>query len=204
MLNIKVNVDSLEKLQKYINFVESMNKMKTDKDFQNHIKIKCWETLDKIMNNRLIGTTNDESIGIYRTSNHIKDTDDGFIIYNDAKIPANVKGRQNDVSNYPEGMFNLALAFEYGVGIVGMSTNNPNAWEYNINTFKQLETNYGKGYNFGWILPKEVAEKYGIPQGQEFAGYRGLEIYRYTAEEIQKQLKSWIIEYKNKKGGVSE
>lgn len=202
MFNVKTKVDSLKKLEKYITFVKAMNDMKTNKTFQLFIQNKCINVLSKIMNSRLGGTTNDEDATIYTSSNHLKETNDGFIIYNDAKIPANVKGVQNDVSNYPEGMFNLALAFEYGVGIVGMSTNNPNAWEYNINTFKQLETNYGKGYNFGWILPKEIAEKYGIPQGQEFAGYRGLEIYRFTAEEIKNQLPKWVLEYKNKGGAI--
>lgn len=198
MLDVKTNVDSLKKLEKYINKVKNIDNYKNNTDFQKYIQRKCLDALIDVMNNRLGGTTNDDVISIYLQGNHIKETENGFIIYNNSEIPANVSGKQNDISNYPNGMFSLALAFEYGVGIIGMSTNNPNAWEYNINTFKQLETNYGKGYNFGWILPKEVAEKYGIPQGQEFAGYRGLEIYRFTAEKIRDNIQKWIAEYNPK------
>ena len=110
--------------------------------------------------------------------------EDGFVIYNDAKIPANVKGVQNDLSNYKDGEFSIAMAFEYGVGIIGMSTDSPNSWEYNVNN-----------YNFGWVLPSEIANMYGIPKGNEFAGYQGFEIYRYTTERIKRYLPRWVEEY---------
>lgn len=187
MLNIKGKVDNLDGLKDYIDFVEKFKQMSTSKEFQEYIKEKCIKTLEKVMNERLGGTTNDDSIEVYRNSNYIVDTPTGFEIRNNAKIPVNVSGKQNSIVNYDGGMFNLALAFEYGVGIVGMSTNNPNAWEYNVNN-----------YNFGWKLPSEVADKYGIPRGEDFGGYRGLEIYRYTAYEINANLKKWIKEYESK------
>ena len=199
MLNITINTQGLDKLQNQIDFVEKMVSMKTDIEFQNFIKDKVLKLAETVTDQYLTnGTTNDEYISEYRKNHKIRNEDNGFVLYNDTKIPANVKGIQNDISNYPEGMFSIAMAFEYGVGIVGMSTNNPNAWEYNINTFKQLETNYGKGYLFGWILPKEVAEKYGIPRGQEYAGYQGFEIYRHIAEEVKQNLNSWVKEYYRK------
>lgn len=199
MLNITINTQGLDKLQNQIDFVEKMLSMKTDVKFQNEIQKRVLDTVKRITSERLTGgTTNDEIISEYSNNHKIRTEDDGFILYNNTMIPANVKGVQNDIANYPDGMFSVAMAFEYGVGIVGMKTGNPNAWEYNINTFKQENTNYGKGYNFGWILPKEVAEKYGIPKGQEYGGYEGFEIYRYTAEEVKKLLNSWVKEYYRK------
>ena len=161
--------------------------MQTDKSFQKYIQEKCLKVLYNVIETRLVAgeTTNDDSIGLYISSNHILETNDGFIIYNDAKIPANVSGVQNSASNYPNGEFSIALAFEYGVGIVGPETMNDKAWNYNVNN-----------YNFGWILPKNVLGQAGIL----YAGYKGFEIYRYTAEEIQNNLSKWVNEYKKDRG----
>lgn len=176
MLKVTTNFTGLDKLNKHISFVEKLVKMKTDKDFQRFIQNKCMKTLEQIMNERLIGgTTNDEDISLYRESNHLVETSEGFIIYNDAKIPAQSKY----VEEYPNGQFSIALAFEYGVGIVGSNTGNPNAWQYNVHN-----------YNFGWYPPNSA--------GQRTSGYIGFEIYRYTADAINKNLKSWINEYYRK------
>ena len=185
-VDTKVTIDKLEYLEKYINYVNGMIKMQTDKAFQKYIKQRCFDVLEMVMNERLFtaDTTNNHDIGIYMNSNHIIDTENGFIIYNDAKVPADVSGLQNDISNYEDGMINLALAFEYGVGLVGPATNNPKAWEYNVNH-----------YNFGWILPRNIANAYGVPYGQEFAGYQGLNIYYETAITIETNLKDWVLEY---------
>ena len=186
-LTVKANVDGLDKLKLEIDYIEKMKSMQSDKKFQKFIQNKCIKTLEKIMNERLIAgvTTNDDSISLYKGSNHIIETNDGFIIYNDAKIPANVLGIQNDISNYSNGEFSIALAFEYGVGIVGKETMNEKAWDYNINN-----------YNFGWILPRNVLGQSGIL----YTGYKGFEIYRFTAEEIQNSLKKWVNEYKKDRG----
>lgn len=182
MFKVDYSVDSIKKIEDHIKYVNAMIKMKEDHSFQKFIQDKCMQTLNKVMNNRLVAgmTTNDDSIELYRSSNHIQEVEDGFIIYNNAKIPANVKGVQNDISNYPNGEFSIALAFEYGVGIVGMNTLNPNAWEYNI-----------KDYYFGWVLPEDVLGEKGV----YYMGYTGFEVYRYTAEEIKAQLPRWIKEY---------
>ena len=186
-LNINTNVEGLDALKSQIEYIDKLKSMQTDKSFQQYIKDKCFKTLEKVMNARLVDgtTTNDDSISLYRDSNHIIDTDDGFIIYNDAKVDANVVGVQNSASNYPNGEFSIALAFEYGVGIVGPETGNPNAWNYNVNN-----------YNFGWVLPKNVLGTSGVI----YAGYKGFEIYRYTAEEIQTNLSKWVKEYKKDRG----
>lgn len=179
MLKINMNVKGLDKLEKHIQYVQRMANMKTDKTFQSYIKNKCMEALNQVMNERLTGgTTNDDAISLYRSSNHIIDDLNGFIIYNDAKIPVNAV----DTSGYPNGEFSIALAFEYGVGIIGQNTVNPNAWSYNINN-----------YNFGWYF-KDTDGKY-----HQTGGYMGFEIYRFTADKIQKNLPRWVNEYYNKK-----
>lgn len=181
MFKVSTNIDSIEKINKHLNLAKSIQNMKNDKEFQQYIQSKAMQTLEDVMNARLVGgTTNDDSITLYKNSNYIQILEDGFIIYNNAKIPANVKGVQNDISNYPNGEFSIALAFEYGVGIIGISTDNPKSWEKNVNN-----------YNFGWYLPKEVFGETGI----QTAGYKGFEIYRYTAIEIQKQLPKWVNDY---------
>ena len=158
MFKVNCEVKGLKELENKIEYIKKLLQMKTDKSFQKFIQDKVMESLNYVMNERLGSwfTTNDDSIELYRNSNHIKELDDGFIIYNDAKIPAIADGIQNNASNYPNGEFSIAMAFEYGVGIIGMSTNNPNAWEYNVND-----------YNFGWVLPNSVAEMYGIPKGSQ-------------------------------------
>lgn len=177
MFKYKVEVLNLKGLNKHIDYVNKMLNMKTDKSFQRFIQEKCWNTLQEVMNERLVGgTTNDNQIELYKNSNHLIEDKEGFIIYNDAKIPADAK----DPTTYPSGMFSIALAFEYGVGIIGENTNNPNAWEYNIND-----------YNFGWYLPRSVYGETGILT----AGYTGLEIYRYTADRIKIRLSKWVNEY---------
>lgn len=189
-LKPKVKVDGLEEFKKYIEYVKKLASMRFDKPFQKYIQDLCLKTVEQVTNQRLTGgTTNDDSIGLYKSSNHIRETENGFVLYNDAKIPAIALGLQNDAENYPDGMFSIALAFEYGVGIIGSNTNNPNAWEYNM-----------QGYNFGWYLPSSVAGQSGVMTG----GYQGFEIYRYTAEEINNNLKKWVLAYEPKKdGGVS-
>lgn len=113
----------------------------------------------------------------YNNNHKIKNNSKGFILYNDLTVPANTTKPEN----YPNG-FSIALAFEYGVGIVGENANdNPNAWAYNIHN-----------YQFGWHFIKN-GEKIGT------YGYAGFEIYRHTANEIRKNLKSWVNEYFNSK-----
>ena len=40
------------------------------------------------------------------------------------------------LEDYPNG-FSIALAFEYGVGIVGQTNPVPNAWEYNLKDYNK-------------------------------------------------------------------
>ena len=184
MLNISTKVDSISKLDEYIKYVDKLAQMKTDIKFQKYIQEKVLYTVNRITDQRLIGgTTNDAEIELYKDSNQIRETSDGFILFNDASIPANTK----DPSNYPNEEFPIALAFEYGVGIIGSNNDNPNAWEYNVNN-----------YNFGWYYQDEDGEY------KFTGGYQGFEIYRYTAEEIKSMLPKWVNDYFKKYGGASQ
>lgn len=185
MLDIKIDIQGLKELQNHIDFVEKMLKMKTDVNFQKFIQEKVLETVKKVTDERLTGgTTNDDTISLYKENHKIREEVQGFILYNDTMIPAEVNGIQNSIENYPDGMFCVALAFEYGVGILGENTpNNDNAWAYNL-----------QGYNFGWYLPQSVTGETGI----QTAGYMGFEIYRYTAEEVKEKINDWVKEYYGK------
>lgn len=194
MLAIDVQIDNLDKLQNHIKLVEKMAKMKTDSSFQQYIKNKVLETVNQVSTKRLVGgTTNDEYISEYILRNKIRDEADGFVLYNDFTIPyilttRNTKNQDRDfgvVRNYDNG-FNIALAFEYGVGIVGMTNPVTGAWDYNINNYEK-----------GWF--------YNTREGDTLftQGYQGFEIYRYTAEEIIAQLPKWVNDYFAQNGGVS-
>ena len=187
MLKLQCEVKGLKELNKTINLIENLTKLQTSKKFQKYMQEKALETVNKITNERLTGgTTNDTEIQLYKSSHHIQKEENGFILYNNAKIPANTK----IASNYPEGNFSIALAFEYGTGITGEGTYDGKyfqAWNYNIND-----------YNFGWYYLDKSGNK------QHTYGYMGFEIYRYTVEEIRNQLSKWVNDYIRKYGGVSK
>lgn len=181
MLKISTNVSGLKELQREINRVESIINLKNDKSFNQFLKDKFMEVARRITNERLIGgTTNDMAIEKYKSSHHIIDDTNGFILYNDCTVPAET----SDPDKYPNGEFSVALAFEYGVGIVGEGTYDGkyfNPWQYNVNN-----------YNFGWKYPTENGEY------DTTYGYMGFEIYRYIAEEINNNLAKWYDEYYRK------
>lgn len=194
MLKIDININGLDKLDKHIEFVNKMLGMKTDREFQKYIQNKCLETVKEVARTRLGGTTNDEYIEEYILRNKIREIVGGFELYNDFTIPAilttrNTKNQDREaggiVRNYDNG-FSIALAFEYGVGIVGRDNPVQGAWDYNIN-------NYG---DEGWY--------YKPPSGESIRtqGYKGAEVYRYTAIEINKRLKDWVNSYYNSKKGA--
>jgi len=192
MLNIKIDTQGLNKLQKHIEIVEQLLKIKNDKNFQQFLQEKVMEVVKRITNERLVGgTSNDEEIDLYKNSHHIEETDNGFILYNDAKIPAD---KYNTIpfntSGYPNGMFSIALAFEYGTGVIGIMTGNSKSWNYNdINSSKSKNR---KGQM--WYLPKNVYGESGIL----YSGYMGFEIYRYTEIECKARMSEWVNEYLSK------
>ena len=185
-LDVKTEVDGLDKLDRHIKFVEGFMTSKTNTEFQKYLQEKVLDTVNRIARESIHDTTNDEYIEEYILRNSIREESDGFVLYNDFKIPAilvtkDTKNQDRDlglVRNYDDG-FNLALAFEYGVGIVGQNNPVNGAWDYNIN-------NYGKGGWYYKTLSGEILRT---------EGYRGAEVYRKTAEKIHDELEGWVLEY---------
>lgn len=183
MLNYSFKVDNLEGLEKYKEYVKNLSQMISDNKFQRFIQEKCLETVKKVTEQRLVGgTTDDEMIQEYKTRHKIRNFANGFVLYNDTTLPASMLSTKHP-EDYPNG-FSIALAFEYGVGIVGQNNPVAGAWEYNL-----------KDYNFGWYYQK-------YNESYHTYGYSGFEIYRYTAVEIEKLLPSWVKEYMQKRKEV--
>ena len=181
--NVKLDTTNLDKLENHIKYVERFSKMKNNIKLQKYIQDKFLETVRRVTNERLVGgTTDDEYIEEYKSRHKIRETSDGFILYNDTILPtALLPVSEETAKNYPNG-FSIALAFEYGIGIVGQNDAKVGAWDYNINN-----------WNFAWRYTKD-----GVSYSTY--GYSGFEIYRYTAEEIRKNIKRWILEYNENEG----
>lgn len=195
-LSLDFDIQTKKKLNKLCKFVDGLIKMKTDKKFQKEIKKHCLDTLKQVMNDNLIGgTTNDEFIELYMGSNHVIDFDNGFIIYNDAKIPADTYSAYPfDTSGYPEGQFSIALAFEYGVGVLGEATDVAGS-NYTYNDLAHSKSESHKTYGNQWYLPYFV----NMTSGELTSGYAGFQIYTLTAREITQKLPEWVFEYMEKK-----
>lgn len=176
MIKIDTKINSLEKIQKYMYFINVLNGKENNEDFMNFLKEKFMRTLNDVIDvNLKNGTTNDEFIEEYKKNNKIEDTSNGFVLYNHTMADISELSPKTQ-ANYPNG-FSIALAFEYGVGIVGENNAKQGAWEYNVNK-----------HNFAWKYKKD---------GQIYStyGYEGMEIYRKTATLINGSMKSWIFEY---------
>lgn len=180
MFTISTNINGLKDLQKYIDKIEKILSIKNDPKYMNFFKSKVMEVLNQVMSERLGGTTNDEYIEEYKARNKIIDTEDGFILYNDFTIPAELTTKSTKTRNYSKG-FSIALAFEYGVGIVGQEKPKQGAWEYNINQYEK-----------GWYYKSSSGEIIWT------RGYEGLEIYRYTKDRVEKNMNLWVQEYLSK------
>ena len=181
MLESNVYINNLNELDNMINKISNIENTKENK-LKEFLKLKVKKALEEVMNTRLIGgTTNDELISEYKANNHIEDIDVdsgfGFRIYNNTTIDPVTRNPQS----YPYG-FSIALAFEYGVGILGNQTPNldNSAWKYNVHN-----------YDEGWFYPKN-----GSFENMEFtSGYKGFEIYRYLKDKVEKEVQGWIYEY---------
>lgn len=175
-LYVKTKVDGLERLKKHIEFVKKMALLKTNKDFQGYIQNKFLETVNRISMERL---TEGDMKELYIQHNQIRQLEDGFVLFNDTTVAT--VGGEGYGGKYV-GTFSIALAFEYGTGIVGQENPKQGAWEYNINNHEN-----------GWYYFKNGS--FHFTKGME-----GQEIYRFTLEEIRKNLKDWVREYQV--GGV--
>jgi hypothetical protein len=169
MISVRVSTVNKKALDEHINFVKKLLLMKTDKKFQKYIQDKCKETVVRVTNELM--QYNGPTVEAYKNNHKIKETNDGFILYNDTVVEVESEGYG--------GTFPIALAFEYGTGIVGSKNPKMGAWAYNINNYKE---------NVGWTYYKNGEFK-------KTEGYEGMEIYRKTAIEIKKLLKTWVMNY---------
>ena len=178
MLKVSCEIKGLKELESKIEYIKRLSQMKVDKSFQKFIQDKVLQALNKVMDERLTDdTTNSEYIEEYKLRNKIREEDDGFVLYNDFSIPAILASKSNKIRDYSQG-FSIALAFEYGVGIVGQENPVEGAWEYNVN-------NYEKGWYY-----KDMNGEVIFTQG-----YKGMQIYRYTRIEVENNLPKWVKEY---------
>ena len=192
MLKVNCEIKGLKELENKIEYVKRLMQMKVDKSFQKFIQEKVMQTLNKVMDEKLTNeTTNSEYIEEYKLRNKIREEEDGFVLYNDLVIPAVLSTRNTNNQNREDGIvrnysngFSIALAFEYGVGIVGQENPVEGAWEYNLNNYEN-----------GWYY-KDVNGNVIVTQG-----YKGMQIYRYTKIEVENNMPKWVKEYFD--GGVS-
>lgn len=184
-VNIEVDKSSRDNLKNHIQYIKRLLTMKTDKSFQKFIQNKVLETA-KLISLRLImsDVTNPEYVEEYIERHQIReevgDGSSGFVLYNDLTIPAILSSNKGN-SNYEEG-FSIALAFEYGVGIVGENNPVKGAWDYNIHEYEK-----------GWYYKSYTG------QVLFTMGYKGMEIYRHIANECTSRMKEWVNEYFSKK-----
>lgn len=197
MLKVKINIDSLDKLQKHIDYVEKMVEMRTNKDFQTFIQKKCLDTVKDYARTHLMGTTNAEYYDEYINSIHIREGNvpDGFEIVSDLTV------EKPDTHHSKGYTFSISLAFEYGTGIVGAgSADAPSNYQYNVNYQKNYVKINGE-YIEGWWIPKDLAADsviWGESKNGEAVvtqGYEGMEIFRFSGSIIQQSLKKWVKEF---------
>ena len=195
MFKIDINIDSLKKLDKHIEIVNRMLKMKTDKHFQDYIKQKCLDEVKSYAELRLREntTTNADLKDAYINGIFIRDTSDGFEIVSDLTVE---KPTTRHSSGYT---FSVSMAFEYGTGIIGMgSADAPSGYRYNINE-NQVKIN--DELVDGWWIPASKAGN-SMTFGESKSGsavvtqgYEGMEIFRFAGANINQKLPQWVKTY---------
>ena len=190
-MNINVDITGIDKLEKHIKQVKQMLDMQKNifklKEFHEY----CINTIKEVAKEQfaITPTTNDDMKQQYLQNNAIRELEDGFEIYNDLTVQS---------KNYT---FSIAMAFEYGVGIVGEQNPKTNHWSYDVN--KKTVT-FNDGEVRGWWLTKEKAGN--VPTFGEsrsgkaviIQGYEGMEIYRKSRERIIANMEKWYSDYINK------
>lgn len=199
MFNFTIDIQGLKNLENHVKFVTAMAQMTEDKNFQDFIKDKCLKTVIKIANEMFAinTTTNEDLKEAYLKNNKIRDEKNGFVVYNDLCIA-------KETTDISQGyIFCVALAFEYGTGIIGSGSVSsvPNSYEYNVNNHKVIANNQ---LIDGWWLSKQKNANnphFGESRSGKAVvtqGYSGMEIYRKSVVEIEKSLNNWVNEYFNK------
>lgn len=173
-LNIKLKTRNLDKIKNQIEYIQKYSTLKQDKDFEKYIQNKFLETVNRIAFEEL---PESELKELYISNNKIRQFEGGFELYNDSFVETETEGYG--------GKFSIALAFEYGTGIVGQQNPVNGAWEYNVNQHEK-----------GWYYYKNGEFKF-------TRGFEGYMIYRFTKLEVENNLLRWVNEYTKEVGGVS-
>ena len=184
---IDIDIQGLDKLQQEINRLEKLVKL------QENISIRLAEEMLKIVNKvarqriNLVNTSNDDLKSQYLANNKYMIDGKTITLYNDLTIDS----PESKVSGAYR--FCVALAFEYGTGIIGAENPKLGAWAYDINKENNRAIIDGKTLE-GWWIPKSKAGNVNViaesKSGKAVVvqGYEGMEIYRFAREEIINQL----------------
>lgn len=204
MLNIQPKVDNLSGLKTILDGVEKQCQMQNNiNKLYAIIQKKCLDTVKKVARQRLSasGTTNQDYYDDYINNIRIGESNEkGFTIISDLVVhkPETRHSRAYD--------FSVSLAFEYGTGIIGMgSTDAPPWYRYNVNESKNFVKLGENDYEQGWWIPISKAGNsvtFGTSKSGKAVitkGYEAVEVFRFSAYEINLSLNKWVQDFYNGK-----
>ena len=108
MINVKVDVKGLKELENTIKKIDSLIQLQKNVNMQTWFQEKCLETVNEVAKRRV--TFTGETVDRYLANNKLEKLENGFVIYNDTYVESNSKEFG--------GKFSIALAFEYGTGLL--------------------------------------------------------------------------------------
>lgn len=179
-LETKLYYRGVKELFNQIKYIEALVYLEEDEKYLDFLKTKFKETVNNISQMCIPDSGMKD---IYISNNKIHTLENGFILYNDTCVDTDTEGY--------DGSFSIALAFEYGTGIVGQQNPKLGAWQYNVNNHLEgwwYPTNYDDPNPYKWVDSEGNIRAF-------TRGIEGYEIYRYTQVYIEKHLYEWTQEY---------
>lgn len=201
MLKISSSVQNLDKLEQQIKRVDKLLELQKDQSLLcEKLATQMLKILNQVAKQRinLIPTSNDDLKGSYLNNNKYRIEGNTIILYNDLCVVSPASKISDEYT------FCVALAFEYGTGVIGKENPKIGAWSYDVNSGRNRAFINGEQLD-GWWLPKEKAGGVKILAESKngnavvVQGYEGMEIYRFAREEIVKQLPKIINDLLNEK-----
>lgn len=201
MLKISSSVQNLDKLEQQIKRVDKLLELQKDQSLLcEKLATQMLKILNQVAKQRinLIPTSNDDLKGSYLNNNKYRIEGNTIILYNDLCVVSPASKISDEYT------FCVALAFEYGTGVIGKENPKIGAWNYDVNSGRNRAFINGEQLD-GWWLPKEKAGGVKILAESKngnavvVQGYEGMEIYRFAREEIVKQLPKIINDLLNEK-----
>lgn len=199
MFKINTTIQGLDKLQKEINRLEKLIKTENNINLLNQkLAIKMLEIVNEVANNRimLLSSTNEEEKSKYLNNNKYRIEGNTIVLYNDLCI---LSPKSKVSGSY---LFCVALAFEYGTGVIGKQNPKLGAWQYDINSEKNRAIVDDEKLDGWWIPIEKVGKVEPLATSKSgksvvVQGYEGVEIYRFAREEIIKRLPTIMNEILN-------